>query len=53
MTQKKSFINLSLMALGVVCFAFLLVACVKRRSIYYQRIDQSNQFDMFDLSCDV
>ena len=46
MMKKNHLLKLSLTIL-TVCFAFLLVACGKKEDVtYYQRIDQSNQFDM-------
>ena len=44
--KKNHLLKLSLTIL-TVCFAFLLVACGQKEEVtYYQRIDQSNQFDM-------
>ena len=44
--KKNHLLKLSLTIL-TVCFAFLLVACGQKEDVtYYQRIDQSNQFDM-------
>ena len=46
MMKKHHLIKLSL-ALLTVCFTFLLVACSqKERVTYYQKIDQSKQFDI-------
>ena len=46
MMKKNHLLKLSLTIL-TVCFAFLLVACGQKEEVtYYQRIDQSNQFDM-------
>ena len=46
---SKNVVNCVKLSLTIltVCFAFLLVACGQKEEVtYYQRIDQSNQFDM-------
>ena len=46
MMKKHHLIKLSL-ALLTVCFTFLLVACGQKEGVtYYQKIDQSKQFDI-------